>query len=187
MTHQQYIKKIIKNKINGYKKNTDLSLITNKNEKKIINKLEKDLLTLSESYPYNTLDCNDEYFKLCLDTCLIYRFNDIMQDIDPGTFGCINAINEVKRSYNILLEKYYNKLLHILLEKDRKILVKSQLAWQRYKDADAELIYLINYDYERGTVFHINAITDISHIILKRVFFLYNYYDEIKFISENER
>lgn len=122
---------------------------------------------------------SDDEIEFTLDTFRIERLAAMCMDIDYSTAGMNTAIDELTASYDSLLNKYYTKLLKLLSPEDKKILVAAQRAWIAFRDAEAELIYVMAKDEYSGggTMQSMIAADKYESIVMKRVIDIFNYYD----------
>lgn len=99
--------------------------------------------------------------------------------IDYSTTGMNETINNLTASYDILLNKYYQKLLKSLKIEDKKVLVVAQRAWMSFRDSEARLISTVTKDeYSGGGTIQSNIATlSYSHRIKQRAIEMFNYYD----------
>jgi uncharacterized protein YecT (DUF1311 family) len=100
-------------------------------------------------------------------------------DIDYSTAGINSTINDLTASYDILLNKYYQKLLKSLKIEDRKVLIDAQRAWIAYRDSEAKLIWTMkDVEYSRGGTIQSNIATiNYNYMVKYRAIEIYSYYE----------
>ena len=84
------------------------------------------------------------------DTFRINRINDASQEVDYSTPGISIAIYDMGKSYDLLLNKYYNKLLKQLKGNDKNVLIKAQRGWLVYQKLEQELIGTLSKEEYSG-------------------------------------
>jgi uncharacterized protein YecT (DUF1311 family) len=135
-------------------------------------KVEKFRQTLSkdESVTKSLLEFQTDTFR-------INRINDASQEVDYSTPGISGAIYEMAKSYDILLNKYYNKLLKQLKGNDKNVLIKAQRAWLAYQKLEQDLIgTLSKEEYSGGGTIQSNIrASQYAELIIKRTAELFWY------------
>jgi len=116
-----------------------------------------------------------------VDTFKIERFAAKCMEIDYSTSGMVETVNRLTASYDIILNKYYKKLLNSLKGDDKKVLIEAQRAWISYRDTEAKLIGTLTKEaYSGGGTIQNNiAAGAYSAIVSKRANEIFNYYNEI--------
>ena len=111
------------------------------------------------------------------DTFRINRINDASQEVDYSTPGISIAIYEMGKSYDLLLNKYYNKLLKQLKGSDKNVLIKAQRAWLAYQKLEQDLIgTLSKTEYSGGGTMQSNIrASQYTELIIKRTSELFWY------------
>lgn len=94
---------------------------------------------------------NEAYKEFAIDTFKIERFMVKWMDMDYRDFGMRDAIYEGASMYDSVLNKYYKKLLSVLKNDDKKILIAAQRAWLNFRDNEIKLVYSISKpEYSSG-------------------------------------
>jgi len=111
------------------------------------------------------------------DTFRINRINDACQEVDYSTPGISGAIYEMGKSYDLLLNKYYNKLLKQLKGNDKNVLIKAQRAWLAFQKLEQDLIgTLSKEEYSGGGTMQSNIrASQYTELIIKRTAELFWY------------
>lgn len=99
--------------------------------------------------------------------------------IDYSTAGMVSASRESLKSYDILLNQYYNLLQKKFKPTDRTTLTAAQKAWINYRDNEYKLIGVLAQDEYSGggTIQALNIASRILDITQSRVFVLHEYYN----------
>ncbi|HEY6914994.1 MAG TPA: lysozyme inhibitor LprI family protein [Paludibacter sp.] len=123
-----------------------------------------------------------EQIEFSVDTFKIERIAAKCIEIDYSTMGMVQIIDELTASYDILLNKYYKRLLNALKEEDKKTLIAAQKAWIGYRDAEAKLIgTMTKEEYSGGGTIQSNIATgSYSDLVIKRANEIFNYYNEME-------
>jgi len=137
------------------------------------NKVIKFKATLSTS------EMTPEQNEFSVDTFRIEHIAAQRMEIDYSTSGLNETTNDLTASYDMLLNKYYQKLLKSLNPEDKKVLVTAQRAWMNFRDSEAILIRTMTKDeYSGGGTIQSNiATSSYSHMVKHRAIELFNYYD----------
>ncbi|MFZ6023796.1 MAG: lysozyme inhibitor LprI family protein [Bacteroidota bacterium] len=122
-----------------------------------------------------------DQMEFAVDTFRIEQLVSKRIDIDYSTQGMNKAVQEMTKSYDSLMNKYYTKLLQVLKQEDKKILVNAQKAWLIYRDTEAKLIgTLTKIEYSGGGSIQSNiAVGSFANLIVRRAVEIFNYYDGI--------
>lgn len=123
----------------------------------------------------------DEAIEFALDT---FRINQLVHkriDIDYSTYGMNQAVGDQAKAYDVLLNKYYKKLLNELQPEDRKTLITAQKAWLAFREAEKMLIWtLCNEKYGiGGTIASSISIGSISDLLIHRTIEIFNHYNSV--------
>ena len=96
---------------------------------------------------------------------------------DYSTAGMLQATYNAQNSYDILLNKYYEKLLNNLKSADKETLKEAQRNWINYRNSESKLNNLIsNEEYSGGgTIQQIFIASRNLEIITNRLNELYYY------------
>jgi uncharacterized protein YecT (DUF1311 family) len=93
--------------------------------------------------------------------------SDLMKDFSMDTFriehtfsakvrefsnshDILEVFAETTEAYDVLLNKYYNKLMSKLDADDKKLLIKSQKAWITFRDAEEIVIATVSDEHYSG-------------------------------------
>ena len=139
----------------------------------VCNQLEK------ETFPDNSR--KTKIISFTLDTCRIERMASEYMKIDFSTAGMNNAVNEMNRQYNQLLNTYYQKLLAKLKDADKEKLKQAQRNWIQFRDSELELINLLSEDrYLGGGTIQTNRRSAGSlYLTKKRLIEMFHYLMEV--------
>lgn len=117
-------------------------------EKKIKQEIEAAIPKLKERL--KTARESELSTEFTIDTFRIEQFIEKYVSYDYSTAGISSAGYEAAHKYDSLLNKYYKKLLNILNDEDKKILIQAQKAWISYRDNETELVNTIGKDHYSG-------------------------------------
>ena len=111
----------------------------------------------------------------------IVLLNQKIVETDDSTESINIAILESINSFEILMNKYYEKLLLILNQEEKKILIDSQNSWQIYYENELKLLELNHKkEFPHGSIILPNKINSRkSNLIELRTDVLFNHYNEI--------
>lgn len=139
----------------------------------VCNQLEK------ETFPDNSR--KTKIISFTLDTCRIERMASEYMKIDFSTAGMNNAVNEMNRQYDQLLNTYYQKLLVQLKDADKEKLKQAQRNWIQFRDSELELINLLSEDrYLGGGTIQTNRRSAGSlYLTKKRLIEMFHYLMEV--------
>ncbi len=126
--------------------------------------------------------------EFMVDTFKIRLRNDLYQDINPTTMGINEAIGDMTKRYDLLLNKYYNLLIALLDSEDKKVLQTAQRKWLGFRDAELELIGITKKDkYSGGGTMQSNIQNaEYCGLVESRMMALFSYYNTIYHIKTNE-
>ena len=147
--------------------------------KKISTEVAKEASFFKTSILNNGL--SPDAIEFAVDTFVIAHISSKRMEIDYTTFGMNITLEEMTNSYDKLLNKYYNKLLKMLLPEDKKILVSAQKSWINFRDAEGRLIWMLTKEnYSGGGTMQSNIGTGACFdLVQKRTVELFNYYNAI--------
>ena len=114
-------------------------------------KIETDVNKLVEvkKIEYSKSIIPDE--ELAIDTFIIEETQRSIFNRDYSTFGMVEAMNEAEVRYDILLNKYYKRLLDMLLVDDKEKLKEAQRSWIKFRDTELVLAGTMGKEeYDRG-------------------------------------
>jgi uncharacterized protein YecT (DUF1311 family) len=117
-------------------------------EKKFKQEIEKDVATLKQQMKKSNEP--DLAIEFAVDTFRIEQYMEKCLDHDYSTAGMRTASYDAAAKYDILLNKYYKKLLSVLKASDKNVLVKAQKAWIAYRDSEIKLIQTVSKDEYSG-------------------------------------
>ncbi len=153
--------------------------ITRQDSIMIHNQIESRLLemkTKMESEQNRTGYPDDLDIEFRLDTSRIEQKLRMKLKIDYSTSGMLRFSEESTESYDLLLNKYYQKLLDKLNTKDREILREAQRDWIRFRDSEIKLNDLISWSYtDGGTINSVLVLSKKNSITKNRVIEIYRY------------
>lgn len=150
----------------------------------VLNTLKADVDKQAIQFKANLVTADEftaEQIEFSVDTFKVERIAARCMEIDYSTMGMVESVNRLAASYDIILNKYYKKLLNSLKGDDKKVLIEAQRAWISYRDAEAKLIGTLTKEvYSGGGTIQVNiAAGAYSAIISKRANEIFNYYNEI--------
>ena len=127
-------------------------------------------------------DWNDDEIEFALDTFRIEQIVAKRIDIDYSTAGMDRAVSDLTNEYDVLLNKYYKKLLALMNGTDKNVLVNAQRAWIKYRDTEGEFISTVSKDeYSGGGTIQTLVVTgNYSELVIKRTCEIFNYYNKVK-------
>ena len=95
----------------------------------------------------------------------IDKFQEECTNRDSTTLGMAECLVEATKKWDAEMNKYYNLLMGLLKEDEKKRLKESQRAWIKFRDAEGEVIKHL-YPYT-GTKYMLDRASDIK-ILQKR-------------------
>ncbi len=115
--------------------------------------------------------------EFALDTFRIERLVSKKIDFNSSTIGMLQATYDKEKDYDQLLNKYYNKLIEMLNEEDKAILITAQKNWMSFRDSERIFNQLISRDeYSGGGTIQKLLVADrYTDITKKRVLELHTY------------
>lgn len=122
-----------------------------------------------------------DQMEFAVDTFRIEQLVSKRMDIDYSTQGMNKTVQEMTKSYDSLMNKYYTKLLRALKPEDKQVLIKAQKSWLIYRDAEAKLIgVMTKIEYTDGGTIQSNfAVGAYADLVVRRAIAIFNYYDGI--------
>jgi len=105
----------------------------------------KDSLTENEGIVVNPLDIPFE-----LDVFKIEKLAEKKMNIDYTTSGMTNAVYELEKGYDKLLNKYYKILVEKLNTEDKEKIKIAQRNWLKFRDSELEMIWVMSNDEYTG-------------------------------------
>ncbi len=157
--------------------------ITKIDESRINKEVEN--LVISFKKKLSSQDLTNDQIEFSIDTFRIRQVLHKRMDIDFSINGMNEHVMKMTDSYSKLLNKYYNKLLNLLSDSDKKVLVKAQMSWLNYRDSEAKLINVMKKEeYTGGGWIHTcNAVSRYSDIMEERTIVLFEYYNQVQNIG----
>ena len=116
--------------------------------------------------------------EFALDTFRAERFMEKYINLDYSDFGMRQAGYETAKLYDLLLNKYYQKLLTTLKAEDKKTLVQAQKAWISFRDNEFKLVGTLSKpEYSGGgTIQQLIESSEYLDLVKKRTIALFNHY-----------
>lgn len=124
---------------------------------------------------------NSHQIEFYIDTFRIVQLATKKIEINYTTLGINESMYELSESYDILLNKYYKKLLKKLKTEDQKKLINTQKAWIIFRDLELKFIQTIaESEYSGGGTMQTSiAIARYQSIVENRVNQIFDYFDSI--------
>lgn len=104
--------------------------VTPEMEKTIKAKIEKDIAGFKKVQDSDRAVATE----FAIDTMRIERYMKEYMELDYSTAGMRFAMNEAASAYDVVLNKYYKKLLLKLKPADKTALIQAEKAWIAFKD-----------------------------------------------------
>lgn len=116
--------------------------------------------------------------EFTLDTFRIENYEKRYMDYDYSTAGMRTATYDAAYKYDSLLNKYYKKLLAVLKQSDKRVLVNAQKSWITFRDNELKLIDTISKDEYSGggTVQQLINASEYLDIIKQRTITIFAHY-----------
>jgi len=115
--------------------------------------------------------------EFAVDTFRIERLTDKWIKIDYTDAGMSRATYNQAKEYDVLLNKYYKKLLAILNPEEKKKLIAAQKSWLSFRDNEVNLLEAVNDKaYAGGTIEELTNSGEYLKLIQTRTKDLYSYY-----------
>ncbi|MDD4636751.1 MAG: DUF1311 domain-containing protein [Bacteroidales bacterium] len=127
--------------------------LTKQDSAKIEKQTKEYLALLQERLQKETFPADSKkkmIITFTLDTCRIERIASEQMKIDFSTAGMSNAVNELNKQYDQLLNTYYQKLLAKLKDSDKELLKQAQRNWIQFRESELKLINLLSEDKYSG-------------------------------------
>jgi len=150
--------------------------VTPELKKKIIQDVEKEIANKKVRLEKDKVSGIN--LEFALDTFRAHRFMEKYIDLDYSNFGMQQAGYETPKLYDILLNKYYQRLLTILKGEDKKTLIQAQKAWLTFRDNEFKLVEILSKpEYSGGgTVQQLIESSEYLDLVKKRTIVLFNHY-----------
>jgi uncharacterized protein YecT (DUF1311 family) len=115
--------------------------------------------------------------EFSVDTFRIERLTDKWIKIDYTDAGMSQATYNQAKEYDVLLNKYYKKLLSILNPEEKKKLIAAEKSWLSFRDNEVNLMEAVNDKaYVGGTIEGLTNSGEYLKLIQTRTKDLYSYY-----------
>lgn len=126
-------------------------------------------------------DLTAEQILFSTDTFRINHTSLRRMEVDYSTAGMNETVNTTTAAYDVLLNKYYNKVLNQLKAADKTVLIKAQRAWITYRDAEAKMIWtMARKEYSGGGSMQSNIATaSYGTLVVNRTLEIYGYYQTL--------
>jgi uncharacterized protein YecT (DUF1311 family) len=104
-------------------------------------------------------------------------------DIAESPYATNEALYELEKEYDKILNKYYNRLKNLLNPEDQKILIQAQRAWLAYQTAENQLIQSLMSPENAGDMI-MSIMTSVSQgltssVLIKRTHEIGAYYQMV--------
>ena len=121
---------------------------------------------------------NPAEIEFTLDTFGVERFMEKYIEFDFSEFGMRDAGYETANEYDMLMNKYYKKLLSVLKGDDKKLLIQSQKAWLVFRDTETKLVGAISKDEYSGggTMQQLTESSEYLALIKNRTIAVFEHY-----------
>ncbi len=145
--------------------------------KKIKAEVDKEAIKFRQSLIKK--DITDEAVEYSVDTFKLQHIANRRNDIDYTILGTKITVSEMTNGYDVLMNKYYRKLMRILDSADKKFLIDAQKNWLKFTKSEMEFVLVILQDkYSGGGAFTSGmSLDDYSDLVIKRTDQLFNYYN----------
>ena len=119
--------------------------------------------------------------EFTIDTFEIAKELSLNMAIDYSTWGMITATNNAEIKYDLLLNKYYNRLLRKLEKPDQELLRQSQRNWIAFRDSELKINSALTKDVYTGggTIQGIIVAYKALDLTKNRVVEIYHYLNRI--------
>ncbi|RYE58618.1 MAG: DUF1311 domain-containing protein [Sphingobacteriales bacterium] len=85
-----------------------------------------------------------------IDTFTIEKNVVIALGKDNSDLGMTRVCYDAAKQYDLLLNKYYRKLLAVLKGEDKKLLISAQKSWLAFRDSEISLVEVISKEEYSG-------------------------------------
>jgi len=116
--------------------------------------------------------------EFTLDTFQIEKYQEKYIDYDWSTAGMRAATYDAAAKYDSLLNKYYKKLLAVLKQADKTILINAQKSWIAFRDSELKLNGVVGKDEYSGggTMQQLIDADNYLDLVKQRTFQIYQHY-----------
>lgn len=120
----------------------------------------------------------DTQIEFAVDTFKIEQLLNRKLEVDYSTAGMNRAMDDRTEQYDKLMNKYYNRVMKYLSEKDKKVLIATQRNWVNFRDSEQKLIYTLTKDeYSGGGSIQSNiAVANYARLIEQRTLQIFEYF-----------
>ena len=145
-------------------------------EKKIKQEIEKEVALLKTNLTNKRQSSTS--IEFALDTFRIEKYQEKYIEYDWTTAGMRQATYDAASKYDSLLNKYYKKLLSVLTQKDKVVLVNAQKSWIVFRDNELKLVSTISKDEYSGggTMQQLIDASEYLDIVSQRTIAIYQHY-----------
>jgi uncharacterized protein YecT (DUF1311 family) len=119
---------------------------TAQNAPKIQNLVEKEVKAYRQKLSKNA-DFDTLMIAFSVDT---FRIEHTFAAIIAESPNILEAVEQATAAYDVLLNKYYNRLVAKLNGDDKKALVKTQKAWLAFRNEEQNLIWTVGHESYTG-------------------------------------
>jgi uncharacterized protein YecT (DUF1311 family) len=148
---------------------------------KINSEIETEILNFKDSLRNSEKYLKPINLEFEIDIYKIEKLAEKKMNINFSTAGMSNAVFELEKGYDKLLNKYYKILIQKLNSKDAEKLKKTQENWIAFRDSERILVGIISkVEYSGGGTIQNNIrAAKICEITRKRVYEIKEYIDQI--------
>ena len=115
--------------------------------------------------------------EFAVDTFKVERLTEKWMKLNYTDAGMSEATYNQAKEYDVLLNKYYKKLLGILNAEERTKLVAAQRSWISFRDNEEKLLEAVNDKvYSGGTIEGLTNASEYMNLVQNRTKGLYSYY-----------
>lgn len=147
----------------------NLSALMDANQKKEATAL---ITSFKKKYAEENSYDSEVCLEFAVDTFAISRCEEMLIDKDSSTYGMVSAIDAASSDYDVLLNKYYQKLRSKLSAGKKAELTKAQKAWLAFRDADTAYAAAT---MPEGTMYRVVIASMYEERIKQRVIQLFDY------------
>lgn len=138
------------------------------------NTIKRQISTFKNQYKASNEYASEAEVEFAVDTFSISFCEDMLIKDDCSKMGMVQAIYAAAEDYDVLLNKYYQKLRNSLNSNGKSALLKAQKAWLAFRDADDELSGAAMPP--DGSMWRVVHASNHQERIKQRVIQLFNYY-----------
>lgn len=138
--------------------------VTPELQKKLKLEIEKEIPKLKQELEEKEI--NSAQIEFTLDTFRIEQLMEKWIDLDYSDFGMRDAGYAATKLYDSLLNKYYKKLLAVLQNNDKQVLIQAQKAWLSFRDNETKLTETISKEEYTGGGTMQNIVESVKYLTL---------------------